>query len=79
MDIRVFIIGYEKECEKSVFNKTGYTRDSLAIGMSCEFQSLDNRKVMLYFLSYSDPVVLTLQLPACFTCVTHSVESPLAS
>ena len=27
--IRVFIVGYEMECEKSVFSKTGCTSDSL--------------------------------------------------
>ena len=29
VDIMVFIVGYEMECEKSVFNKTGCTSDSL--------------------------------------------------
>ena len=37
--IRVFIVGYEMECEKSIFNKTGCTSESLATGMSREFQS----------------------------------------
>ena len=77
--IRVFIVGYEKECEKSLFSKTRYTSESLAIGMSREFQSLDNRMVRLYFLSCSDLVVLTLQLPTCFTRVLDSGESLLAS
>ena len=27
--IRIFIVGYEMECEKSVFSKTGCTGDSL--------------------------------------------------
>ena len=29
VDIMVFIVGYEMECEKSVFNKTRCTSDSL--------------------------------------------------
>ena len=37
--IRVFIVGYEMECEKSIFNKTGCISESLATGMSREFQS----------------------------------------
>ena len=28
MGIRVFIVGYEMECEKLVFNKTGHFGDS---------------------------------------------------
>ena len=67
------------ECEKSVFNKTWYTSESLATGMSHDFQSPDNRKGRLYFLSCSDPTVLTLQLPTCSIRVTHSGKSPLAS
>ena len=66
------------EYEKSVFSKTGCTGKSLATGMSCEFQSPDNRKARLYFLSYSDPAVLILRLLACSKRVTHSSESPLA-
>ena len=27
MGIRVFIVGYEMKCKKSVFNKIGYTGD----------------------------------------------------
>ena len=33
----------------------------------------------LYFLFCSDLAVLTLQLPACFTCVLDFGESPLTS
>ena len=51
MGIRVFIVGYEKECEKSFFNKIGCTGKSLTTGTSREFQSLDNRMAKLYFLS----------------------------
>ena len=58
--IRVFIVGYEKECEKLFFSKTGCIGESLAIGMSREFQSPDNRMARLYFFSCSDPAVLTL-------------------
>ena len=68
--IRVFIVGYEKECEKSFFSKTRCTGESLAIGMSHEFQSLDNRMARLYFLSCSDPTVLAFQLLAYFTRAT---------
>ena len=57
--IRVFIVGYEKECEKSLFSKTGCTGELLTTGMSHEFQSLDNNMDRLYFLSYSDLAVLS--------------------
>ena len=67
------------ECEKSVFNKTGCTGKSLATRMSREFQSPDNGMARLYFLSCSDPTVLTLQLPTCSTRVPHSGKSPLAN
>ena len=79
MGTRVFIVGYDKECENSFFCKTGCTGESLTIGTSREFQSPHNRMVRLYFLSCSDPIVLTLQLLACFTHVLDSGESPLAS
>ena len=36
--IRVFIVGYELECEKSLFSKTGCTGESLATRMSRKFQ-----------------------------------------
>ena len=70
MSIRVFIVGYEKECEKSFFCKTGGFGEWLTTRMSREFQSPSNRMARLYFLSYSDPAILTLQLPACFTRMT---------
>ena len=47
--------------------------------MSHEFQSPDNKMARLYFFSCSDPAILTLQLPACFTRVLASSISPLAS
>ena len=58
-----------RECEKSFFCKTGGFGDSLATGTSRELQSPNNRIARLYFLSYSALVVVTLQLPTCFTCV----------
>ena len=79
MGIRAFIVGYEKECEKSLFSKTGCINESLTTGMSHEFQSPDNRIARLYFLFCSDLAGLTLHLPACFTRVLHFGESPLAS
>ena len=79
MGIRVFIVGYEMECEKSVFSKTGYTGESLAARMSHEFQSPVNKMTRLYFLSCSDLAVLTLQLPTCFTRVLDFGESPFTS
>ena len=79
MDIRVIIVGHEKECEKSFLSKTGCTSESLATGMSRKFQSPDNRMARLYFFSCNDPAVLTLQLPACFTHMLDSGESPLVS
>ena len=39
MGIRVFIIEYKIECEKSLFSKIGCTGEPLAIRMSREFQS----------------------------------------
>ena len=53
--------------KKSLFSKIGCTSESLATGMSREFQSC------------SDPAGLTLHLPACFIRVLHFGESPLAS
>ena len=41
--IRVLIVGYEMECEKSLFSKTRCTSKSLVTGMSLEFQSLVTR------------------------------------
>ena len=35
--IRIFIVGNEKECEKSFLSKTGCTDESLATRMSSEF------------------------------------------
>ena len=40
MGIRIFIVGYEMECEKSLFSKAGCIGESFAIGMSREFQLL---------------------------------------
>ena len=79
MGIKVFIVGYEMEYKKSFFYKTGGFGESLATGISREFQTPNNRMVRLDFLSCSDPVVLTLQLLACFTRVLDSGESPLVS
>jgi len=79
MGIRVFIVRYEKKCEKSFFSKTGCTSESLATRMSRKFQLPNNRMARLYFLSYNDLAVLTLQLPTCFTPVTHFGESPVVS
>ena len=79
MGIRVFIVGYEMECENSFFSKTGCTGESLMTRMSREFQSPTNRMARLYFFSCSDSAVLTLQLPTCFTRMPHFGESPLTS
>ena len=79
MGIRVFIVGYEKECEKSFISKTRCTGKSLTTGTSREFQSPDSRMAKLYFLSCSDPTVLTFQLPTCSTRVLDSGKSPFAS
>ena len=79
MGIKVFIVEYEKECEKSLFTKIGCTGKSLVIRMSHEFQSPDNKMARLYFLSCSDPTVLILQLLACFTRVLDSSKSPFVS
>ena len=49
MGLRVFIVGYEIECEKSLFNKTGCTDESLATGMSHEFQSPVTKLVQIVF------------------------------
>ena len=79
--IKVFIAGYEMECEKSLFSKTGCIGESLATGMSREFQSLVTKlgQTLLFVLQCSDPAVLTFHLPACFTCVLHFNQSPFAS
>ena len=69
------------ECEKSLFSKTGCTGESLATGMSCEFQLLVTKlgQTLLFVLQCSDPAVLTHHLPACFTRVLHFGESLLTS
>ena len=54
-----------KECEKTFFCKTRHSGYSLATGMSRELTT----KPDCPFLSYSVPVVVTLQFPACFTRV----------
>ena len=63
-----------EEYEKSFFYKTGGSSDSLTTWTSHKFQSPNNRMARLYFLFYSAPVVMTLQLPACFTCVALLVS-----
>ncbi|KAM3697165.1 hypothetical protein ACJW31_06G091300 [Castanea mollissima] len=77
MSIKVFIEGYEMECEKLVFNKTGCTGNSLRDWD--ESQVSVTRMVKRYLLSCSDSVVVTLQLPACFICVLQFGKSPPAS
>ena len=67
--IKVFIVGYVRECEKSFFRKIWGFGESLATGTSHEFQSPNNKMARLYFLSYSDSAILILQLSACFTHV----------
>ena len=59
-----------EECEKSFFYKTGGSGNSLSqLGQVASF----NHEIMDWldclFLSCSAPAVMTLQLPACFTCV----------
>ena len=78
MGIRVFIVGYVKECEKSFFCKTGGFGEWLTTRMSREFQSPNNRMAKLNFLFCSDPAIMTLQLPECSTRDIFG-ESPLAS
>ena len=39
MGIRVFIVEYEMECEKTLFSKTRCTGESLVTGMSRKFHS----------------------------------------
>ena len=50
--VRVFIVGYDMECEKSFFSKTGCIGESLAIEMSRKFQSPVTRlgQTILFFL-----------------------------
>ena len=65
---------------KSQFSaKQGALATHFATGMSREFFSPVTKLARLYFLSCSDPTILTLQLPACFTRVLHFGKSPLAS
>ena len=65
---------------KSHFSaKQGALVTHFATEMSREFQSPVTRLARLYFLSCSDPAVLTLQLPTCFTRVLHFGKSSLAS
>ena len=75
--IKVFIVGYEKECEKSFFCKTRSFGEWLTTGMSHEFQSPTNKKARLYFLSCSDPTIMTFQLLVCSIHVTLLVSHHL--
>ena len=80
--IRVFIVGYEMECEKLFFSKIGCISESLRDWdaprvLVASYQLPDQAR--LYFLSCSDLAVLTLHLPACFTSVLHFGKSPLVS
>ena len=79
MGIRVFIVGYVREYEKSFLYKTGGFGDSLATGTSRKFQSPNNKMARMYFFSCSALVVVTLQLPTCFTRVALLGESSVAS
>ena len=58
--------------------KRAFWRLGLATGTSREFESRDNFQAKLYFLSCSAPVVVTLQLPTCFTHVAFG-KLPIAS
>ena len=62
-----------EKCEKSFFYKTGHSGDSLTSGMSHELTARPDCQ----FLSCSAPVVMTLQLLACFTHMAF-YESPVA-
>ena len=68
MDIKVFIVGYEIECEKAFFCKTGGSSEWLATGMSHEFQSPDNWNVQTIFFY---PIVLQLSWPFNFLHASH--------
>ena len=65
----LFFSRVREESEKTFFCKTRFSGDSLATGMSCEFESRDNCQAKLSFLSCSALAVVALQFLACFTRV----------
>ena len=58
-----------EECEKLFFLQNKGPSDSLATVTSCKFHLWNNWLAKLSFLFCSASVVMTLQLPTCFTCV----------
>ena len=59
-----------EECEKSFFlQNIAFWQLTLMARTSNGFESQDNCQARLYILSCNAPAVVTLQLPACFTCV----------
>ena len=80
MCIMIFIVEYEMECEKSFFSKIGYTSESLRDWDESRVPVANYQTRLNYtFFFCSDPPVLTLHLPACFTCMLHFGKSPLTS
>ena len=65
VSIRVFIVMYVRNVKSQFSAKQGI----LATWPRNSSRSRDNKLVRLSFLSCSVPTIVTLQLPACFTCV----------
>ena len=65
----VFILGWEWNVKSQVFQNRAGWRLGLATWLSREFQPQGNWMVSMYFLSYSAPTSMMLQLLACLACV----------
>ena len=80
---RVFILGWEKNVKRQVFQNRGGSRLGLAAWLSREIQPRDNRTASCPILSCSTPASMTLQLLACLARVlllaACSRESPARS
>ena len=72
VDIRGIYTRVRVEYEESVFQNRAGWRLGLATWLSCEFQPRGNWMASLYFLSYSAPAGMMLQLLACLARVQLS-------
>ena len=65
----LYIVGWEKNVKSLFFPNRVVWQLGLATGLSREFKSRVNSLANLGLLSCSATAGMTLQLPACFTCV----------
>ena len=76
----VFILEWERNVKRQVLQNRGGSRLDLAVWLSREIQSRDNRLASCPILSCSAPASMTIHLPACLARVqllaACSRESP---